>query len=183
VIAALFVQTNGAYFGRDDVDPWDESADARNYAGPFPVVAHPPCARWSKLAKLVESQHGYKVGADGGCFASALASVRRWGGVLEHPAFSLAWPAHGLPRPVSGTWQATPCGGWVTSVAQVAYGHRAHKDTWLYAHTETEPAPLLWLHEKPQRTRRTVESMGKRERSATPPEFRDLLISIARGSR
>lgn len=80
MIAALFVQTNGAYFGLDDVDPWDEARDARKYAGPYPVVAHPPCSRWCRLAGLVEARWGHKRGEDGGCFASALASVRKWGG-------------------------------------------------------------------------------------------------------
>jgi len=32
MIAALYVQTNGAYYGIDGVDPWDEARDARNYA-------------------------------------------------------------------------------------------------------------------------------------------------------
>jgi hypothetical protein len=41
-VAALFVETNGAYYGLPGVDPWDESRDARLYDGPFPVVAHPP---------------------------------------------------------------------------------------------------------------------------------------------
>lgn len=80
MIAALFVATGGCYFGLPDVDPWDAKRDARLYAGPWPVVAHPPCARWCRLAGLVEARWGYKRGDDGGCFASALASVRKWGG-------------------------------------------------------------------------------------------------------
>lgn len=28
MIAALFVQTNGAHFGLEDVDPWDEARNA-----------------------------------------------------------------------------------------------------------------------------------------------------------
>ena len=43
MIAALFVQKNGAYFDLPDVDPWDEERDARLYSGPHPVVAHPQC--------------------------------------------------------------------------------------------------------------------------------------------
>lgn len=49
MIAALYVETDGAYFGLPGVDPWDEARDARKYAGPHPVVAHPPCQRWGKL--------------------------------------------------------------------------------------------------------------------------------------
>ena len=43
MIAALFVETGGVYFGLPNVDPWDEERDARLYDGPWPVVAHPPC--------------------------------------------------------------------------------------------------------------------------------------------
>lgn len=49
MIAALYVETNGAYYGLDGVDPWDEERDARLYDGPHPVVAHPPCPRWGKM--------------------------------------------------------------------------------------------------------------------------------------
>ena len=31
-VAALFVETNGCYFGLPNVDPWDEPRDARLYA-------------------------------------------------------------------------------------------------------------------------------------------------------
>ena len=85
MIAALYVQANGCYMNLPNVDAWPESRDARKYAGPWPVVAHPPCARWSKLAGLVEARYGHKRGDDGGCFASALASVRTWGGRTRAP--------------------------------------------------------------------------------------------------
>ena len=42
MIAALYVQTGGSYFDLPDVDPYDQDRDARTYAGPWPVVAHPP---------------------------------------------------------------------------------------------------------------------------------------------
>lgn len=29
---------------------WDEARDARTYAGPWSVIAHPPCGPWGKLA-------------------------------------------------------------------------------------------------------------------------------------
>ena len=83
MIAALYVITSGIYYGLPDVDPWDEARDARRYAGPWPVVAHPPCARWGRYwFGSPSARVRYERGDDGGCFAAALAAVRTWGGVL-----------------------------------------------------------------------------------------------------
>lgn len=144
-IAALYVATNGCYFGLPDVDPWDEPRDARKYNGPHPVVAHPPCQRWCRMAGLVEARWGYKRGDDGGTFAHALDCVRCFGGVLEHPAYSDAWKAHGLNHPHrAGGWVAADfVGGWTCHVEQWHYGHRAKKATWLYAASVDLP-PVIW---------------------------------------
>src|SRR5664279_3277496 len=106
MIAALFVATNGVYFGRSDVDPWDITRDARYYGGPWPCVLHPPCERWGRYWSGGPSAKVRRVkGDDGGCFASALASVRKWGGVLEHPEASHAFAHYGLAKPPkSGGW-------------------------------------------------------------------------------
>jgi hypothetical protein len=127
MIAALYVEKNGTYFGLEGIDPWDEERDARLYDGPYPVIAHPPCGRWGMLASVNESRWGAKIGDDNGCFEAALASVRQWGGVLEHPAYSLAWSAYGLPRPMSrGGWtSAIGDAGHSIEVSQSAYGHKA----------------------------------------------------------
>jgi hypothetical protein len=146
VIAVLFVATNGCYFGLPDVDPWDEKRDARLYAGPWPVVAHPPCERWGRYWSGGPSARVRRAkGDDSGCFASALSSVRRWGGVLEHPEASHAWRAHGLNAPPrEGGWIAADFeGGWTCCVEQGHYGHRARKATWLYARGVTLPS-LKW---------------------------------------
>lgn len=193
MIAALYVATGGIYFDRPDVDPWDESRDARLYAGPHPVVAHPPCARWCRLARLVESLHPeLRVGDDQGTFAAALASVRRWGGVLEHPAWSMAWAAHGLTAPPAFGWHRDIDGGWCCEVAQSAYGHRAAKLTWLYYVGDSPPPALDWA--KPRGAgvvsgmrnncgRPLTERVWPKEASATPPAFAEALLSLARGSK
>lgn len=192
MIAALFVERGGCYFGLPHVDPWDEPRDARRYAGPWPVVAHPPCARWCRLAGLVEARWGYKRGEDGGCFASALAAVRRWGGVLEHPAYSDAWAAYGLPRPDRhGGWAAGDCGGWSAHVEQGRYGHLAKKATWLYAFGVTLPE-LKWGSDPDSKYSALVSwcgnhtkagdkrpRVGKAAAARTPEAFRSVLISIA----
>lgn len=194
MIAALYVKTGGPYFGLPDVDPWDEARDARRYEGPHPVVAHPPCSRWCRLAGLVEARWGHKRGEDGGCFASALTSVRRWGGVLEHPAYSDAWAAHGLNAPpTGGGWvNADFVGGWTCYVEQARCGHPAKKATWLYA-CGTELPSLKWGHVPDTEVKAPVSWCGNRVRSGesrprvgkdaasrTPDEFRDALLAMAR---
>jgi hypothetical protein len=136
VIAALFVETNGVYSEVEGVDPWDITRDARLYAGPHPVVAHPPCQRWGRYwSGGPSAKVRRELGDDEGCFASALASVRKWGGVIEHPEASHAWRAHGLfTPPRGGGWiVADDVGGWTCCVEQGHYGHPARKATWLYA--------------------------------------------------
>lgn len=193
MIAALFVQEGGAYYGLPDVDPWPESRDARRYDGPWPVVAHPPCARWCRLAGLVEKRWGHKRGEDDGCFASALANVRRVGGVLEHPAYSDAWDAFDLPEPpTGGGWVRGFCGGWSCYVEQFRYGHPAKKATWLYCYGIVPPslrwgvladnqstALVSWCgnHVKSGEKRPRV---GKATASRTPLAFRDALLDMAR---
>jgi hypothetical protein len=189
MIAALFVQAGGVYFGLPDVDPWDQRRDARLYAGPWPVVAHPPCSRWCRLAGLVEARWGHKRGEDGGCFASALASVRRWGGVLEHPAYSAAWAAFSLPAPpTGGGWVRGICGGWACYVEQGRYGHPAKKATWLYSFrselpslrwgrvSDRTPSVVSWCRNRSDDPRPRI---GKKVASRTPIEFRDVLLSMA----
>lgn len=196
MIAALFVETGGTYFGLPNVDAWDKKRDARLYAGPWPVVAHPPCARWCRLAGLVEARWGHRRGEDGGCFESAIDAVRRWGGVLEHPAYSDAWAAFGLPSPDRrGGWQRDIFGGWSAHVEQCRYGHPAKKATWLYAYGVDVPS-LRWGFTPDQQCQALVSwcgnhvgsgevrpRVGKDSAARTPPAFRDVLLSIAATAR
>jgi hypothetical protein len=197
IVAALCVQRGGVYWDLPNVDPWDEERDARLYDGPRPVVAHPPCSRWCRLAGLVEARWGHRRGDDGGCFAAALASVRRWGGVLEHPAYSDAWAAHDLNRPpTGGGWVCADwVGGWTCYVEQGRYGHPARKATWLYAHGVELPS-LRWGRVPDTEVKALVSWCGNRVRSGesrprvgkvaasrSPLEFRDALLSMARSAR
>lgn len=200
MIAALFVRMGGVYYGLDDVEPWGwPNRDAREYAGPWPVVAHPPCERWGSYAhgSPVMIARGFRktVGDDGGCFAAALKAVETNGGVLEHPAYSRAWHHFGLPVPnKNGGWTRGQT-GWSCHVEQGHYGHPAPKATWLYAVCPS-PQALKWgpsgalgrigFHRDERR--RAAAAAGIREikksrRASTPPAFRDLLLSIARSAR
>lgn len=192
-IAVLYAYADGPYAGLPGVDVWDVTRDARTYAGPLPVVAHPPCSRWCRLAGLVEARWGHVRGEDDGAFAHALAAVRAFGGVLEHPAYSDAWAAFDLPAPPRhGGWVRGTCGGWACHVEQGRYGHAAKKATWLYAvGVELPPmkwgsrldrqagAPVSWCgnHTAADEVRPRV---GKRAASETPAEMREALIGMAR---
>lgn len=195
-VAALFVYADGPYARIPGVDLWDIKRDARLYDGPHPVVAHPPCSRWCRLAGLVEARWGHKRGEDDGCFESALRSVRRWGGVLEHPAYSDAWAAFGLPAPPrQGGWVRGLCGGWSCHVEQGRYGHAAKKATWLYAYGVTELPSLEWGSDPDQQSTALVSwcgnhvksgevrpRVGKRAASLTPLPFLEVLLGIARSA-
>ena len=198
-IAALFVLGNGPYAEVPGVDLWDQVRDARRYEGPYRIVAHPPCERWGRYWHGGPSARVRRVkGDDDGCFAAALAAVRKFGGVLEHPADSAAWEAFGLAAPPrSGGWiNADFEGGWTCFVYQGNYGHRAQKATWLYAVGVPLPS-LKWgssgqrirlddgFHSAEERRRAiktgVCQRLSKRQRLETPIPFRDLLLSIARG--
>lgn len=209
-IAALYVQTGGSYFNLEGVHPMDEADDARMYMGPWPVVAHPPCQRWGKMWKgqpgNIKAGKVERMGDDAGCFKSALFDVRRFGGVLEHPEHSNAWKLFGLAKPPrEGGWiEADDFGGWTCRVEQGQYGHYAPKPTWLYA-VGVDPLPdLRWgVNRVPDDAfprdvvaRRGIDYCRKAglmafkgggkdsaPRIATPPEFRDLLIAMARSAR
>jgi hypothetical protein len=198
VIAALYVMPRGPYWGLPGVEPWGlPDRDARLYAGPWPAVAHPPCARWGRYWFGGPSVRERLVkGDDGGCFVAALASVRSWGGVLEHPEGSWAWPFHGLiGPPKAGGWVASGDGiGWTCCVEQGHYGHPARKASWLYAAHCALPS-LKWgssgqrlrlddgYHSAAER-RRAIKTgrcqrLSKRQLQETPEPFRDLLLTIA----
>lgn len=202
MIVALFVEKGGIYSGLPDVDAWDEARDARNCREPLPAVTHPPCQRWGRFWHgSTRKPHQFKLGADGGCFASALAHVRAHGGVIEHPMDSHAWAFFKIPKPPRrGGWIPTGDGGWTCCVYQGHYGHVAGKGTWLivYGHTRSTLPEFTW-GPTPQRIHpRALELHGYKKarrigmiamiggkdktalRDATPPPFRDELIAIAR---
>lgn len=205
IVAALYVDAGGAYAGLHGVDPWDIARDARRYDGPHPVVAHPPCQRWGRYwGGSPRKPNQFKKGDDGGCFEAALASVRRFGGVIEHPKDSHAWSHFGITRPPrNGGWILADVGsaagpGWTCCVEQGHYGHLSNKPTWLYA-VGSRPPELAWDRGPQRLPKWMVERYGydkarrigvmamvggkdkTRIREATPPLFRDVLLAIARG--
>lgn len=147
MIAALYIDPRGPYPAIEGVECWDESRDARLYSGPHPVVAHPPCGPWGRL------RHLYR-GSEHDCAPRAVEQVRKWGGVLEHPAGSKLWEACDLPPPYDASeplpehsplwrkhndWPLWKWGkpidwayGYTIALDQCEWGHVARKRTWLY---------------------------------------------------
>lgn len=199
MISALYVETDGCYFGLPDIDPWDVTRDARDYAGPHPVIAHPPCQRWGRFWHgSTRKPHQYLLGDDGGCFKAALVAVNNYGGVIEHPADSQAWTWFDLEKPKRFAGWLKTNDAWTCYVEQGHYGHMSRKPTWLYFRGKRKPPELNWsrgeqrLHpvalerygyEKARRIGMTAMIGGKnktRIRNATPVAFRDLLISLVK---
>lgn len=137
------------------------------------------------------------LGNDDGCFAHALWAVRTFGGVLEHPEASHAWPYYGLNKPPrNGYWVlADNYGGVTCCVAQGKYGHQSQKLTWLYA-CKVKTPELKWgldpnriridqgHHSKEERAQSANpekhQRLSKIERTETPKAFRNLLLKIVR---
>jgi len=176
-VAALYVDPRGVYPTLPGVDCWDEKRDARNYVGRDPVVAHPPCQLWVNFAALNYKRWGgehNRPGNDGGCFEHALHSVRRCGGVLEHPAGSKAWARFALIVPERRGWQRGAFDDeWVCEVWQSAYGHKARKRTWLLYCGDPPPSLGRWWREPGTHQcgwfDRIKPTLSKAEASGTPP--------------
>ena len=184
-VAALYVEPRGPYADRPDVDPWSLERDAKNYRGPWPVVAHPPCGPWGRLRRFSTKQ-------DPTLGPLAVRQVQQYGGVLEHPSSSKLWEFMDLPLPgeLPGVRQ-TP--GFTVQVDQVNWGHPARKRTWVYIvgvkPEEVDVAPPF-PNRKPERVigsstrgrRETAERLtyaSKRTALLSPPAFSDWLIDIA----
>lgn len=144
-VSALYVDPRGPY-PKLVADWWDETRDARLYAGPNPVVAHPPCGPWGRLKHLYQGQ-------EHDCAPRAVEQVRAFGGVLEHPRKSDLWKVPHksscgviafLPSPDDRFLD--PWGGFTLEVDQVEWGHVARKTTWLYCvnvpRSAVTPAPF-----------------------------------------
>lgn len=193
-VAVLFARADSHYKKIPGCEVYDMERDARTYDGPWPVVAHPPCRAWGRLRTFAKPRPDERNLA-----RLAVALVREFGGVLEHPEASTLWPAQRLPEP----GQRDGMGGWTLGITQHWWGHRATKATKLYI-VGCEPAdipelPPLRLGEgthviamgkRPgrgvdgQRLRKGMPGwrpeVSKAEREHTPPELASWLVELAR---
>lgn len=189
-VAALYVDTaRGPYAAVPGVDCWGfarrdgrqhdlfaPTRDAMSYAGPHPVIAHPPCGPWGRF------WWNYKGGeGDKACGPRAVEQVRACGGVLEHPAQSGLWEHCGLPKPGD---ESDEHGGRTILVNQCDWGHKARKPTWLYVVgcvIPPMPQPREPTHVMVRLLRNNNDwpEVPKRERHITPPDFAVWLVALA----
>ena len=181
-VAVLFARADSVYKTIPGCDVYDMERDARIYDGPHPVVAHPPCRAWATL------RHHAKPRPDERNLGRlAVALVREFGGVLEHPHRTTLWQAQRLPE--AGRMDAY--GGFTLVIDQNWWGHRAQKRTRLYV-VGCEPRnvpdmPLklgeathtvgLWSGRNKQTCR---PSINKSEYESTPPDLAAWLVELAR---
>jgi hypothetical protein len=184
-VAAIFVRKDSVYKAMSGVDCWDAQRNALYWPGGIPVVAHPPCAQWGTMRHMARVDPMEKV-----CALFAIAAVREFGGVLEHPKRSRLWPLMGLPKPGA----SDTCGGWTLAVNQWWWGHQAEKATLLYI-VGCPPAAVPMLPQVPPgKPKFTCGKSGRRKdgtrnngrseitkaaREVTPPDFAAWLVQLA----
>lgn len=179
-VAALFVRSDSVYKTLPGVDAWDATRDARQYPGEVPVVAHPPCRAWGRLRQFAKPRPD-----EAALGPWAVAQVRAFGGVLEHPRASRLWDHCGLPKPGQG---ADEWGGWTLEINQFDYGHKAEKRTWLYI-VGCGPEELPVVLPRPGEPTHAIRpnavyprkpSVTKAEREHTPEVLARWLVEVAR---
>ena len=114
-VAVLWCQPRSIYATIEGADCWDEKRDARTYAGPHPVICHPPCGPWGSFAHW--SKHHRREDA-----LIGLGMVQAWGGVLEHPQSSRLWR-----QPEAAAWPSRR-----ERIDQSDYGFPSRKPTIMY---------------------------------------------------
>lgn len=184
-VAALFVRADSVYKHMPGVDAWDVERDARQWQGGAPVVAHPPCRAWGRLSHFAKPRPDEKDLA-----RWAVAMVRRWGGVLEHPAGSTLWADQRLPEP----GRVDDHGGRTIEVDQHRFGHKAEKLTRFYVVGQDYEALMEALPparaERPSHVVAPAHGMRaghpdwrpiitKSEREHTPPALAAWLVDVA----
>ena len=83
LVTVLFVSDKSYYLRDNRFDCWTKNRDALQYEGSSPVIVHPPCRLWGRLRALSTADIKEKKLA-----VNSVYYIRKFGGVLEHPAGS-----------------------------------------------------------------------------------------------
>lgn len=176
--AILFARRDSIYKTLD-LDVYDIDRDARSFPGGDTVIAHPPCRAWGRLRHFAKPRLDEKELA-----IFAVKMVRKWGGVLEHPASSTLWQELNLPL---GN-RTDEFGGYTIDIDQFWFGHKAKKKTWLYIvgvnRQDLPPIPLKFdaITHVVNTSKRdsNLKEITKKEREATPILLANWLVDVAK---
>lgn len=179
-VVALYIDEEHGPYPDLIRDCYGAVRDARTYEGELPVIAHPPCGPWGRMANWCTKQ-------DPLLAISAVEQVRRVGGVLEHPIDSKLWAECDIPRPTPPSSphriDADLGPGFTERVEQWRWGHSCVKPTWLYIvgyePDELPPQPERDESEKPDYRLVNIRTVSKKARRLTPPDFATWLTEIA----
>ncbi|MHB8121336.1 MAG: hypothetical protein ACYDG4_04200 [Desulfuromonadaceae bacterium] len=170
-VAVLFARSDSVYKSIPGCDVYDFDRDALSFTGGKSVIAHPPCRSWGRLSHMAKPRPGER---DLAFFA--VDSVRKFGGVLEHPKGSRLWSECNLPL----RSHTDSFGGFTIGINQSWFGHRAEKSTLLYicglSRSSLPPVPFNLAYSL---LPRGVESMCTAEREKTPLLFAEWLVDLA----
>jgi hypothetical protein len=185
LVSVLFARADSVYKTLPDCDVWDIDRNALNWQGGSPVVAHPPCRAWGRLAHMARPRPGERELA-----LWAVDQIRQYGGVLEHPDGSRLWKE----KPLPAVGETDAWGGFTIVVSQFVWGHRAEKKTKLYicgcSAAALPPIPIrigepqfvvsTSGRRKDGSRSRAKKEIKKSEREATPILFAIWLLEAAR---
>lgn len=114
-IAILCANENSIYKTIPGLEVYDINRDAYTYKGTDPIIAHPPCAQWSRLKAFAKINNKEKNLA-----YYCLDKIHENGiGILEHPMGSSFFKEAGIVKNLY-------------SVDQYWFGFPARKRTYLY---------------------------------------------------
>lgn len=168
MLPVLFTHELSNYNKYGICDTWSIRRDARNFfarSPDCPIIAHPPCRQFSR-AKGLSKQ-------DAGEYAMVIQTaeyVQRYGGVLEHPAYSKLFDW--LPEP-----GAQSSSGFTVEVWQSWFGFPYRKRSWIYFSGCSVPYIPFTL--SPAKPCKTVLQENWAERSLSTKEFCEWMIAAA----
>ena len=160
IIAILCAHQKSNYYSIPFLDIYNEKRNAASFNLDLPVIAHPPCAQWSKLKRFAHfNQEHIDIALH------CVEMVRRNGGILEHPEGSTLFKHCGITQ-------------HIYSVDQSWFGYPAKKTTWLWFNGY-KPAAIPLMFEA--RTNRLAR-LSHPARSITTLAFNQWLVNSIRGT-
>lgn len=176
MIPVLFTQENSNYNKFEIFDCYDLQRNALSFSGRIPVIAHPPCRKFSKLRGLSTAPISEKKLA-----FFALSKVRQFGGILEHPRSSTLW----LNGNFNLDGYVDSYGRFLRSVDLSWFGFPARKNTMLYfcgiAPGQLPPFPISLnaiTHTISSSYKSEKKEISKNMRSTTPLRMIEYFIEV-----